>query len=208
MRAPLFGLLFVVLSQLVPAIADAHPYGTKFHSMRHEIRVSADGLEAVVILEVPTPVVLRQYQKRYGEAEVTPEDADKDFLAWQCGRLGEGLALAVNGEPAVGQWVPADHPSNGRGGERFFVYLMSFSFDHPPALGDRIDVTLPNASLPKAKTYYSGFADAGAPWLVAENSARDLIGDRADAKEVDDDPDAWTRDEAARTLKVVFTRGG
>ncbi len=206
MRTQLLVLSVAVLLGLLPALAHAHPYGTKFHSMRNELRVTPEGVEAVVVLEVPTQVVLRQYKQRYAEAEIAPEDADRDFLAWQCDRLGEGLRLSVNGEPAEGSWVPADHPSNGRGGERFFVYLMRFAFDAAPALGERIELALDNGSLPRARMYYSGFAEAGEPWAVVSNSARDLIGEKADAKEVDDDPDAWTREEAARRLEAVFAR--
>ncbi len=199
-------LLLPILALLVATSAWAHPYGTKFHSMRHELRMGDEGLEAVVILEVPTPVVLRTYQKRYAEAEISTEDAEKDFLDWWCGRLGQGLQISLDGQPAAGSWKPADHPSNGRGGEKFFVYLLSFDFEAQPSLGQRVEVGLDNASLPKAKMYYSSFAEASGAWRVASNSARDLIGEKADAAEVSEDPAAWTRDEEARTLKVVFER--
>lgn len=192
------------ISLWVATPAWAHPYGTKFHSMRHELRMGEQGLEAVVILEVPTPVVLRTYQKRYAEAEISNEDAERDFLAWWCERLGQGLTLTIDGQPASGRWVQADHPSNGRGGEKFFVYLLSFQLDAQPSAGERVEVVLDNRSLPKAKMYYSSFAEASSGWSVASNSARDLIGDKADAAEVSEDPEAWTRDEAARALTVVF----
>lgn len=196
----------LLLSLLLASPAAAHPFGTKFHSMRHELRMGEQGLEVVVILEVPTPVVLRAYQSRYAEAEISTEDAERDFLGWWCERLGEGLALSVDGQPAAGSWVPADHPSNGRGAEQFFVYLLSFRFEGPPPAGERVLVALDNASLPKAKMYYSSFAEASGGWRVASNSARDLIGAKADAAEVSEDPTAWTRDQAARSLKVVFER--
>ncbi len=199
-------LALLMLSLLVAAPASAHPFGTKFHSMRHELRMTDEGLEAVVVLEVPTPVVLRTYQKRYADAPVTTEEAEADFLAWWIGRLAEGLELTVNGEPAEGAWVKADHPSNGRGAEQFFVYLLSFSFEAQPEPGAELRVGLINASLPKAKMYYSSFAEAAGGWSVASNSARDLIGAKADVAEVSEDPDAWTRDEAARSLEVVFSR--
>jgi len=195
-----------LLSLLVAAPAAAHPFGTKFHSMRHELRLGEEGLEAVVVLEVPTPVVLRTYQKRYAEQEITTAEAEQDFMAWWCGRLGEGLQLTVDGQPAAGTWKPADHPSNGRGAEKFFVYLLSFEFEVQPTLGSAVEVGLINASLPKAKMYYSSFAEASGTWRVGSNSARDLLGDKADEAEVSEDPDAWTRDEGARSLKVVFER--
>ncbi len=199
-------LTALLLSLLVAGPAAAHPFGTKFHSMRHELRMGEQGLEAVVILEVPTQVVLRIYQSRYAEAEISTQDAEADFLAWWCARLGEGLALTVDGQPAPGRWEAADHPSNGRGAEKFFVYLLSFRFEGPVPSGTQVEVGLSNASLPKAKMYYSSFAEASGAWRVDSNSARDLIGDRADAAEVSEDPTAWTRDEAARSLKVVFAR--
>jgi len=175
--------------------------------MRSELRITGAGIEAVVTLEVPTPVVLRSYQQRYAEVEQTPEDLDRDFFQFQCERLGQGLSLALDGAPVEGAWVPVDHPSNGLGGELFFVYLMRFEPAQPPQLGAAATLTLRNESLPKARMYLSGYAEAGLPWAVASNSARDLIGQRADEKDVGDDPDAWTRDEQARVLEVSFTRG-
>jgi hypothetical protein len=199
-------LLTVLIALFLASPAMAHPFGTKFHSMRHELRMGDQGLEAVVILEVPTPVVLRTYQQRYDDAGITTEEAERDFMAWWCGRLGEGLSLKVDGQPAAGAWRPADHPSNGRGAENFFVYLLSFEFEQPPTLGQRVEVRVDNTSLPRAKMYYSSFAEASGAWRIASNSARDLIGEKADAEEVSEDPAAWTRDEAARSLKVVFER--
>jgi hypothetical protein len=199
-------LTLLLVSLLLAAPVSAHPFGTKFHSMRHELRMGEQGLEVVVILEVPTQVVLRAYQSRYAEAEISTEDAERDFLAWWCERLGQGLQLTVDGQPAAGRWVQADHPSNGRGGEQFFVYLLSYELQQQPAPGGRVEVGLVNASLPKAKMYYSSFAEASGGWRVVANSARDLIGAKADAAEVSDDPDAWTRDEGARSLAVVFER--
>ena len=199
-------LVLLLPCLFVAAPASAHPFGTKFYSMRHELRVGDTGLEAVVVLEVPTPVVLRAYQSRYADAEISTQDAERDFLAWWCSRLAQGMALKVNGEPAPGQWVQADHPSNGLGGEKFFVYLLSFQADGALELGSRVELELDNASMPKARMYYSSFADASGGWRVAENSARDLIGDKADTEEVSEDRAAWTRDERARQLKVVFER--
>ncbi len=196
----------LLLAALTASPALAHPFGTKFHSMRHELRMGEQGLEAVVILEVPTPVVLRTYQDRYAEAEISTEDAERDFLDWWCGRLAEGLALQVDGQPVQGHWKKAEHPSNGRGAENFFVYLLQFDFEQAPPLGERVEVQLSNTSLPKAKMYYSSFAEASGAWRVADNSARALIGEKADAAEVSQDPSAWTRDEAARSLKVIFER--
>jgi hypothetical protein len=106
-------------------------------------------------------------------------------------------------------WAPGAGPRSDRGrpaGERFFVYLLRFAFDAQPQHDRRVEVGLDNASMPKAKMYYSSFAEAGAPWSVASNSARELLGEKADAAEVSEDPAAWTRDEGARTLRVVFER--
>ncbi len=199
-------LVPLLLALLLGPEAWAHPYGSKFHSMRHELRLGERDVEAVVVLEVPTQVVLRAYQKRYSHAEISTEDAERDFLSWWCGRLTEGLSLTVDGQPAKGRWQQADHPSNGRGGEEFFVYIVRFAFDEAPAQDRAVELVLDNASLPKARTYFSAYAQADAPWRVATNSARELIGGKADVEEVSEDPAAWTQDEAARSLRVVFER--
>lgn len=201
-----------LLLLLTLGVANAHPNEFSAYSMRSLVRMSENGLHAMVLLEVPINDVMNEFRERLIETEqvdpgnIEQEDIDEfNRLQWE--RLAAGLQIKINGETPEGAWEPVDTPINGKANAGFFVYMLWFKPDQPDKeWGAKITVEIDNQGYKDLQMYLSGYADSREPWQVTENSAQKLLGEGALVQEANVDPKAWTMDEAMRHLRVVYTR--
>jgi len=120
--------------------------------------------------------------------------------------LKEGLQVRLNGEPLSGDWTPADVPINGKGGENFFLYILTFAPTRLDLDSAPVEITIDNQSFPRAPMYYSAYAAGDQGWNVAENSVEPLLGEASAIADVSENPAGWTRNPSARQLRVRFER--
>jgi len=192
-----------LLALLLADPAAAHPYSKDEFSLAHALQLSESGLAAVVIVEVPIPVVLEQVQGRI-DAGSAKKKALADHDQAQFDQLAAGLALQVNGKPVPVSWKPVEHPSNGKVADGFFTYWVGAKVS-VPAGSAPVSVSLSNTAWPEVKMVYTGSAIGRDGWSVVSNSATSTLGlDVATADRTD--PRAWGKDPSLRTLRVVFQR--
>lgn len=186
----------------MPAIAFAHPFAATEYSTRTAFKASDEGLVAFVVLEVPIPVVM----KGIGVAKEDDLDTKKrkvekyNTSIWT--EMAAGLTLKVDGQPVKGDWMPIEHELNGRAAEGFFVYMVGYAFKEPAALVARgaYTVTVDNVGWTDLPMWYSGSAVALEPWVVVENTAQVVLGEKQELNL--NDPDRWTRDDRMRHMTV------
>ena len=212
-------IAFGILLLAAPTAAQAHPFSRDSYSIRQALRLKDERLLAVVILEIPADVVMREL---VGEAEAKAREAELDgkeidpkvsraqvnaFNKRIWGRMAEGLSLRVGGEALAGSWKPLKSDANGKGGEGFFVYMVGFDPKGKPKFGDEVAVELANTGWSDVPMYYAGLVNVGAEWAIAANNARDVLGAIAETEDPDPtDPKGWSQDEALRNLRVTFRR--
>lgn len=188
----------VLLALAVPA--SAHPLGKTSHSLYGALRVGGGTVSAVVILEVPRDVVLKDVQARI-DAGTGRRKALKEHDQARFETLASGLTLQIGGQPAEVTWRPLDTPSNGKVVDDFFMYWIGAEVDAPTA--DTVQVSLTNTSYGDVDMVYSGSVQARGGWTVTANSAADVLG--ADPSTMDRmDPKAWTDDARLRTLSGTW----
>jgi hypothetical protein len=184
--------------------APAHPFSKDEYSLAHALQLSDKGVQAVVILEVPVPVVLADIQARMeegtGKRRAVKQHDEARFEA-----LGRNLTLTVEGQERQVTWRPIDHPSNGKVTEQFFLYWVGADVPREEAWGDEVTVTLKDAAYTDVKMVYTGSAAARDGWAVTANSAVDTLG--VDPTTLPKNaPEAWSKDESLRTLTVTWAR--
>lgn len=196
---------------LVSVVADAHPLSRDRYSLRTALRLDADKLDALVVLEIPFDKVMAELKTGLDAAGTTAQSgapAREVLDAYTAGvwkELGEGLILLADGRPVPGTWAPADSRYNGKGAvtEGFFIYIVEFKPTAPWAFGPGVSLQVLDANWPSAPMAYSAYVEAGKGWKVAYSSAARSLPD----KPYDlNDPAFWVDDPAMRVLSVRFER--
>jgi hypothetical protein len=213
-RSALLALLLLALCW--PTASIGHPMSRDAYSLRNAVKLGPDGLQAVVILEVPADVVMGSLLEDF-EGGATGEELDEQVARakvrrWNEGQwdlMGAGLKVFVNGEEAPGEWGALRSDANGKGGEGFFVYMVGFRPKSKAApiwdFGDEATIEIRNTIYPDKPMFLSALVSYGDGWTIGSNSAKDVIGEKAEVPDLTN-PDAWSEDPSLRTLTVVYQR--
>jgi hypothetical protein len=206
----------VLVLAAVPAALRAHLFWPTFHSAKSALSIDAQkGLQAAVVIEVPTFELLARFKQHYADLDLMKEieagrfDAlEAKFRDLQFEQFARDLALEIDGKPAVGKWRAVDTPINGKGTEGFFVYMLEFAFDAPPQLGKKVTVRLLNKTLPDAQVVMANVAEASGGWKVVESSIPppEKYPNLPEGAQYAEDLALWSIDPVKRDLKVVFSR--
>lgn len=197
--ALLFGGMLAA-SPLLTRSAIAHPFETDLYSLRTMVKIADSGqMTALVVLEVPMQVVLGGLDVQEGDSQRKQQKALEDWNTSTWDKMAEGLTLTVDGEPVKGTWRPIEHPTNGKGAEGFFVYLVGFDLQQElPKEGYVLRIE--NRSYPDKPMVYSGSATAQGPWELVRDSSRDALGDQVDTPL--SNPGRWSKDPAMRDIEI------
>ncbi|HEX2465749.1 MAG TPA: hypothetical protein VHR17_14095 [Thermoanaerobaculia bacterium] len=211
------GAALVALAMAVlPAAVSAHLFWPTFHSAKSAVSIDAEkGLQAAVVIEVPTFELLARFKEHYASLDLLKEieagrfdELEAKFRDLQFETFAKGLSLELDGKPPAGKWRPVETPINGKGTEGFFVYMLEFAFTTPPQLGKRVAVRLENKSLPDAQVVMANVAEASGGWRVAESSIPppEKQPDLPEGAQYADDIALWSIDPVKRDLRVTFER--
>lgn len=206
---------WLLLCCLLPAVASAHPMTRDLWSLRNAVKLDAEGLMAVIVLEIPDTVVVAELEAadvRASAADAgnpqapTPSERRAAIVQAQRKRIWDqlvtGASLRIGGQRVDAAWAPYDTPVNGRAAAGFFQYLVAVSL--PPTdkrLTGSVEVEVACTAFDEPKMVYSAIAQGGAGWQVLHDSSQAVLGTSAP-----DDPAAWSPDRALRTLQVRFGR--
>jgi hypothetical protein len=208
--------LLVVAALCLAGPAMAHPLSRDAWSLRNAVKLGPDGVQAVVILEVPADVVMAALRADF-EGEATGEELDETVARARVRRWNEdqwsdmarGLELRIDGQVAPGEWSPLRSDANGKGGEGFFVYVVGFRPKQKRSpiwdLGDEVTLELRDTIAPDAPMFLTAMVATDGPWAVETNSADSVLG-RGNSTPDLDDPESWSEDPSLRTLTVTFVR--
>ena len=186
--------------------AQAHPFAATEYSLRTAFKASDEGLVAFVVLEIPIPVVMKGIGVTKEDDLATKKRKVAKYNQSIWSDMAAGLSLTIDGEEVEGEWLAIEHELNGKAAEGFFVYMVGYAFREPEDLvaKDRYTVSVVNTGWSSVPMWYSGSAVALAPWQVDANTARDVLGEKAERKLTD--PDRWTRDDKIRHMVVAVSR--
>ena len=105
----------------------------------------------------------------------------------------------------MGEWLPIEHPANGKAAEGFFVYLVSFNPKKAYSqFSNGTEIIIENQAYPNVPMVYTGTAYASEPYVIKSSTSGDILGENAD-KDLSD-PKRWSQDQALRTMKVVVEK--
>jgi hypothetical protein len=186
--------------------AAAHPFSRDFYSMRSGVRLDDGQIQAVVVIEIPTPKIMMEFVRKYGYKSDYSKGEMDEFTEYQFDRLGPMLHLTVEGREVEGTWEPVDDPRNGKGGEGFFLVMVAFSPAEPVELPARVEVGVTNEAFEGEPMYYSGYAEAGQGWVLLHCSAEDFVGNLDSSVDFQTELDAWTDNPELRTVTARFER--
>ena len=113
----------VLVLAAFPAALSAHLFWPTFHSAKSALSIDAQkGLQAAVVIEVPTFELLARFKQHYADLDLMKEieagrfDAlEAKFRDLQFEQFARDLTLEIDGKPAAGKWRPVDTPINGKG---------------------------------------------------------------------------------------------
>jgi len=177
--------------------------------------MAADGLQAVVVIEVPTFELVVDFRRHFADRDLVAEIEAGGFAALedayrevQFERFAALLDLSVDGRAAKGSWEPVDTPVNGRGTEGFFVYMLEFRFERPLPAAVRREVRVVNRILPDAAMVLANQAQAEDGWRVVESSIPEPQIPDGLPQGAESMPELalWSEDPVKRDLRVVFAR--
>ena len=180
----------------------AHPFSQEEYSLRTAIKVSDKGVVPLVALEVPIPIALSEI----GAESTDPKDIKRrkinQYNQKQWDTLATYLKFTINGVPVEGEWLPIEHPANGKAAEGFFVYLVSFNPKKAyQQLSKGTEIVIENKAFFDVPMVYTGSAHASSPYVIASSTAQNILGEYAD-KDLTD-PLRWSKDASLRTMKVI-----
>ncbi len=208
------GTVLALLLALVGPV-QGHAFWPSNHSARTGVSMSAEGLQAAVVIEVPAIRLIEGFKEHFEDLDLMAEIEAGRFAALEeeynrvlFATFAEGLDLFVDDRPAVGAWQPVDTPVNGRGTEGFFVYLLEFAFDEEVQPAERLRVRLVNRTLEGFEVVMANQATAADGWRVVESSipppTTPVEIPRGAA--VEEELALWSIDPVKRDLRVVFSR--
>jgi phosphate-selective porin len=208
--------LVALAAAALPAAVSAHLFWPTFHSAKSAISIDTEkGLQAAVVIEVPTFELLARFKEHYASLDLLKEieagrfdELEAKFRDIQFEGFTKGLALEIDGKAAAGTWRPVETPINGKGTEGFFVYMLEFAFTTPPQLGKRVAVRLENKTMPEAQVVMANVAEASGGWRVVESSIPppEKYPDLPEGAQYADDIALWSIDPVKRDLRVTFER--
>jgi hypothetical protein len=209
-------LAAVLLLVALPIALSAHLFWPTFHSAKSALSIDAEkGLQAAVVIEVPTFELLARFKQHYANLDLLKEieaghfdQLEAKFRDLQFESFAKEFTLTIDGKPAAGRWRPVETPINGKGTEGFFVYMFEFEFATPPELAKRVAVRLENKALSEAEVVMANVAEASGGWRVAESSIPppEKYPDLPEGAQYADDIALWSIDPVKRDLRVVFAR--
>ena len=202
MEVDMLNLFFIWVSN-----AFSHPFSQEEYSLRTAIKVSEKGVVPLVALEVPIPIALAEI----GAESTDPKDVKRrkinQYNQKQWDTLASYLEFTIDGEPIEGEWLPIEHPANGKAAEGFFVYLVSFNPKKPyQQLSTGTEIVIENKSFSDVPMVYTGSAHASSPYVIVSSTAKDILGEFVD-KDLTD-PQRWSKDSTLRKMKVVVGLDG
>ena len=196
-------MTYMILLMLSNAFA--HPFSQDEYSLRTAVKVSEKGVVPLVALEVPIPIALSEIGAESSDPKDVKRRKIKQYNEKQWDTLAKNLKFTINGEEVLGEWLPIEHPANGKAAEGFFVYLVSFN--PKKAYGqfsNGTEIVIENQAYPNAQMVYTGSAYASEPYVIKSSTSGDILGENADKDLAD--PKRWSQDQALRTMKVVVEK--
>ena len=195
-------LLTMFLGLLFSSTVLAHPFSQEEYSLRSALTVSEKGIVPLVVLEIPIPIALRDIGATTDDIREVKKRKIKAFNEKQWSELSDNLTFTVNGETPKGEWLPINHPANGKAAEGFFVYMVSYNFKTPVSVNSGMEVHLENKAYPEEKMVYSGSVGLKEPFEAEKNSFDDIMGENQNLEL--SDPLRWTTDANLRNLHLVI----
>ena len=215
----------VLLSLLLAAPAGSHSYWPSYYSAKSAVSVGAKGLQAVVVIEVPTFAMVSSFREYFSDIDLMAEieagrfePLENEYRDAQYEELSAALELTIDGAQAAGSWQPVDSPANGLSTEGFFVYMLEFVFadaepgqgtkDLPTAVGAKISVRLQANVLEQEQLMLANLVVASDGWEVLESSIPppEEYPELPKGSVLVDDLGMWSEDEVKRDLRVTFVR--
>ena len=215
----------VLLGLLLAVPAGSHSYWPSYYSAKSAVSVGAKGLQAVVVIEVPTFAMVASFREYFSEIDLMAEieagrfePLENEYRDAQFEELSAALELTIDGEKAAGSWQPVDSPANGKGTEGFFVYMLEFIFPDaepgegtknlPTAAGAKLFVRLQTGVLEEEPLMLANLAAASDGWEVLESSIPppEEYPELPEGSVLVDDLGLWSEDPVKRDLRVTFVR--
>ena len=216
------GVVAIGMALLVASTAlSAHSFFPTHYSAKSAVSVDAEGIRAVVVIEVPTFQMVKSFREHFSDIDLLAEieagrfePLEDEFRIAQLELLARDLRLTVNGGSVEGVWRPVDSPVNGRGTEGFFVYMLEFdwleSFALPTEVGEPVLVRLETLVLPEEAIVLANVAEASDGWEILESSIppAEEYPEVPQGAALIDELGLWTADPVKRDLRVSFARVG
>ncbi len=213
LRPTLAALVIAALGAAVPG--QAHSFWPSYHSAKTALSLGEKGLEAAVVVEVPSFEMVSAFREYYSDIDLIAEieagrfePLEDEFRADQLTRFGAGLELFIDGRPVSGSWQPVDSPANGLATEGFFVYMLEFVFDRPPELGERVEVRLEARLLQEKSLMMANVVQAKDGWEVVQSSIPppEEYPELPEGAALGAELGLWSEDPVKRDLRVSFAR--
>jgi hypothetical protein len=195
-------LLMIFTGLMMSGQALAHPFSQEEYSLRSALTVSEKGVVPLVVLEIPIPIALRDIGATTDDIREVKKRKIKAYNEKQWSELSDNLTFMINGETPKGEWLPINHPANGKAAEGFFVYMVSYNFKTPVSVSSGMEVILENKAYPEEKMVYSGSVGLKEPFEAEKNSFEDVLGENQNLEL--SDPKRWTTDANLRKLELVL----
>jgi hypothetical protein len=195
-------LLMIFTGLMMSGQALAHPFSQEEYSLRSALTVSEKGVVPLVVLEIPIPIALRDIGATTDDIREVKKRKIKAYNEKQWSELSDNLTFMINGETPKGEWLPINHPANGKAAEGFFVYMVSYNFKTPVSVSSGMEVILENKAYPEEKMVYSGSVGLKEPFEAEMNSFEDVLGENQNLEL--SDPKRWTTDANLRKLELVL----
>ena len=88
------------------------------------------------------------------------------------GYIGDNLKFTINGEEVLGEWLPIEHPANGKAAEGF-VYLVSFNPKKAYSqFSNGTEIVIENQAYPNVSMVYTGTAYASEPYVIKSSTLK------------------------------------
>jgi hypothetical protein len=218
-------MVSVLLGLLLAVPAGSHSYWPSYYSAKSALSVGAKGLQAVVVIEVPTFAMVSNFREYFSNIDLMAEieagrfqPLEDEYRDAQYKELSVALELTIDGEKAAGSWQPVDSPANGLSTEGFFVYMLEFVFadaepgqgtkNLPTGAGAKISVRLQVNVLEEEQLMLANLAVASDGWEVLASSIPppEEYPELPKGSVLVDDLAMWSEDEVKRDLRVTFVR--